>query len=94
VWSHIATPARARTANESSRLLDQSAGQTGIGNRPDRFSRVAVKIQRIPICVGPHLDRSGLMCFSVGRLARTYSIATGTKEEQQIMVMTEFRVER
>jgi hypothetical protein len=34
------------------------------------------------------------MCSSVGRPARTPSIAARTKEEQQIKVMTEFGVER
>jgi hypothetical protein len=34
------------------------------------------------------------VCSSVGRPARTPSIATGMKEEQQIRVMAEFGVER
>jgi hypothetical protein len=34
------------------------------------------------------------VCSSVGRPARTSSIATGTKEEQQIRVETEFGLER
>jgi hypothetical protein len=34
------------------------------------------------------------VCSSIGRPARTPSITTGTKEEQQIRVRTEFGLER
>jgi hypothetical protein len=60
----------------------------------DRFSQVVVKMQRTPARKGPRRGRSALVCFSVGWLARTPSITAGTKEEQQIRVMTEFGIER
>jgi hypothetical protein len=53
-----------------------------------------VKVRRTPTHEGAHWGRSTLVCFSVGRTARTPSIVTGMREELLIRVRVEFEVER